>query len=81
MSTRFDAIAGRRAVLLEEIGQTRGEMTLAAMDMRKELAWASLGLVASQLVGRKRWLRITGLAVLAVSLGRPLLARFFPGRG
>ena len=80
MKNRFEAIALRRSALVEEIGYGREGMVLAVQGLRKELAWASLGLMVSQLIGRKRWVRVTGLAALAISLGAPLLARFFPAR-
>ncbi len=80
MKNRFEAIALRRAALVEEIGVAREGMTLAVQGLRKELAWAGLGLMVSQLIGRKRWLRIVGLGALAVSLAGPLLAHFFPAR-
>jgi hypothetical protein len=80
MKGRFEAIALRRAALVEEIGFVREGMALTVQSLRKELAWASLGLMATQLIGRKRWLRVTSLVALAVALGRPLLAHFFPSR-
>jgi len=80
MKNRFEAIALRRAALVEEIGAAREGMALTVQGVRKELAWAGLGLMVSQLFGRKRWLRVARLAVLAVSLGGPLFAQFFPAR-
>ena len=80
MSSRFEAIAQRRAALVEEIGLAREGVTLVVRSLRKELAWAGMGLVVSQLVGRKRWLRVVSLGALAVSLCAPLLAHFFPAR-
>lgn len=80
MKSPFDAIALRRAALVEEIGIARDGLVIAVQGLRKELAWASLGLMLSQLVGRKRWVRAAGLTALAVSLGSRLLARLFPAR-
>jgi hypothetical protein len=80
MKSRFEAIALRRAALVEEIGFAREGVTLVVRSLRKELAWAAMGLVVSQLLGRKRWLRIVSLGALAASLGAPLLAHFFPAR-
>jgi hypothetical protein len=80
MKSPFDAIALRRAALVEEIGIARDGLAIAVQGLRKELAWASLGLMLSQLLGRKRWVRVAGLTALAVSLGSRLLARFFPAR-
>ena len=80
MKNRFEAIAHRRAALVEEIGFARQGVTLVARSLRKELAWAGTGLVVSHLIGRKRWLRIVSLGALAVSLVAPLLAHFLPAR-
>jgi hypothetical protein len=80
MKSRFEAIAQRRAALVEEIGLAREGVTLVVRSLRKELAWAGVGLVVSQLIGRWRWLRIVSPGAMAVSLGAPLLAHFFPAR-
>ncbi len=66
--------------LVEEIGLERIRVAITLQSLRKEMAIASLGLMVSQFIGRKRWLRIASLVALAVSLGRPLLAHFFPAR-
>jgi len=80
MRSPFDAIARRRSQLVEEIGLERIRVAITLQSLRKELALASLGLMVSQLIGRHRWLRIAGLAGLAISLSGPVLAYFFPGR-
>ncbi|HMA06885.1 MAG TPA: hypothetical protein VKP68_03445 [Ramlibacter sp.] len=80
MKSRFEAITQRRTALIKEIGIARVGMALTVQSLRKELALASLGLMVSQLIGRRRWLRIASLVALAVSVGGPLLAHFFPAR-
>jgi hypothetical protein len=50
-------IAQRRAVLREEIAQQRGSLVEAATLLRKEAAYAALGLAAGKLLGRWPWAR------------------------
>jgi hypothetical protein len=76
----FDAIAQRRAALLEEIGSGRELMALTVKSLRKEFALAGLGFTAGQLIGRKGWLRVAGVAVLALTLGRSIVTRLLGRR-
>jgi hypothetical protein len=80
MNSPFDAIARRRAVLVDEIGFERERTAVTLESLRKQVAMASLGLVVSQFVGRSRWLRIAALAAGAVSISGTLLARLFQAR-
>ncbi len=74
------AITLRRAALLQEIGGERELMALTVQSLRKDLALASLGFTAGQLLGRKGWLRIAGVTVLALTLVRSLAARWSPAK-
>lgn len=80
MNSPFDAIARRRAVLVDEIGLERERMAVTLQSLRKQMAMASLGLMVSQFVGRSRWLRIATLAAVAVSMSGTVLARLFAAR-
>lgn len=80
MNSPFDAIARRRAVLVDEIGFERERMAVTLEGLRKQMAMASLGLMVSQFVGRSRWLRIAALAAVAVSMSGTVLARLFAAR-
>jgi hypothetical protein len=76
----FDAIARRRAALLEEMAIGRELMSVTVKSLRKEFALASLGFTAGQLLGRKGWLRVAGAAILALTLGRSIATRIFARR-
>lgn len=80
MNSPFDAIARRRALLVDEIGLERERMAVTLQSLRKQMAIASLGLMVSQFVGRSRWLRIAALAAVAVSMSGTVLARLFAAR-
>jgi hypothetical protein len=80
MNEPFDTIAVRRAALIQEIGNGREDIALIVQSLRKDFALASLGFAAGQLLGRKGWLRAAGVAMLALTLGRSLLARLLPAR-
>jgi hypothetical protein len=80
MNSPFDAIARRRAVLVDDIGFERERMAVTLESLRKQMAMASLGLMVSQFVGRSRWLRIAALAAVAVSMSGTVLARLFVAR-
>jgi uncharacterized membrane protein YjjB (DUF3815 family) len=80
MNFPFDAIARRRAVLVEEIGFERARVAVTLQTLHKQMAIASLGLMVSQFAGRSRWLRIAALAAVAVSIGGRMLARLLPAR-
>jgi hypothetical protein len=76
----FDAIALRRAALLDEIATGRELMSITVKGLRQDFALASLGFTAGQLIGRTGWLRIAGVAVLALTLGRSIATRIFARR-
>jgi hypothetical protein len=76
----FDAIALRRAALLEEMATGRELMSITVKSLRQDFALASLGFTAGQLLGRRGWLRIAGVAVLALTLGRSIATRIFARR-
>jgi hypothetical protein len=80
MRSHFDAIARRRSQLVEEIALERIRVAITLENLRKEMALAGLGLMASHFIGRHRWLRIAAMGVLAVALSGPLLARLLPAR-
>jgi hypothetical protein len=80
MKSRFAAIAQRRLALVEEIGLERERMAAALEGLRKQVAMAGLGLLASRLLGRSRWLRLAAVAAMAVSAAGPLLVRFLSTR-
>ena len=77
MKARLRAIAQRRAMLSVEIGEQRTTLREVLAGVRNDLAWAGLGLLASRVAARHRWLR------RALMLGgvAAMLARHVATRG
>ena len=77
MKARLRAIASRRAALCAQIDDERAIVRELLTDVRADVALAGLGLLASRLAARHRWLRrallVGGVAAMAV--------RHFAARG
>ena len=70
LRARLDAIARRRAVLGAEVQQQRVKMRGSLAQLRTDLAFAGIGLIAGRLLVRRPWLRalvLGGLGALAAS--------------
>ena len=80
MISRIEAIARRRAVLVDEIEIERGRLAMTLDTVGRQLALATMGIMVGRLLGRSRWLRIAAVCASALSMAGPLLARFFPAR-
>lgn len=77
MKSRLRAIGSRRAALRAEIDAERAMLGEHLADLRNDVALAGLGLLASRLAARHRWVRralvFGGVAAVAV--------RHFAARG
>ncbi len=77
MKARLRAIAYRRATLCAEIGQQRSMLGEVAASLRNDVALAGLGLLASRLATRHRWLR----RALLIGGAAAMVARHVAARG
>ena len=80
MKSRFEAIALRRAALVDEIELERDRMAGLLQVVSKQIAMVSVGFALSQLLGRSRWIRWAALAGTALSAVVPVLARILGSR-
>ena len=78
MNGRLQDLSQRRARLIEEIGRQRAELSGRIATARQSLAYAGLGLLATQLLARRPWLRLLAIAGLAIAAGNRLVARRGP---
>jgi hypothetical protein len=81
MNERLAAIARRRAALAEEIAAERDELAQVLLQVRTQIAFAGVVMLATRLLRRSRWLRLLGAAGAVVAAALPLVARAFPKRG
>jgi hypothetical protein len=81
MNERLAAIARRRAALAEEIAAERDELAHVLLQVRTQIAFAGVVMLATRLLRRSRWLRLLGAAGAVVAAALPLVARAFPKRG
>ena len=70
MKARLRAIAHRRLTLGVEVQQQRAAMRDSLANLRNDLAFAGLGLLAGRLLVRRPWLRALVLAGLSVAAAR-----------
>jgi hypothetical protein len=80
MNERLAAIARRRAALAEEIAAERDELAHVLLQVRTQIAFAGVVMLATLLLRRSRWLRLLGAAGAVLVTALPLLARAFPKR-
>ena len=78
MNAPLQALALRRALLIAEIGQQRAALGGRLAAVRHDLAYAGLGLLATQLLARRPLLRVLVIAGLAIAAGTRLAARLRP---
>jgi hypothetical protein len=72
MMSKLAALAQRRARVIADIQRERSFLRNTIAVVRKDLVYASLGLMAGRLLTRNTWLRTITLAVLAVAAGKGL---------
>lgn len=75
MNAPLAAIAQRRLSLSDEIGQQRAELGATLADLRNELAFAGLGLIAGRALIRRPLLRMLVLGGLAAVAAKRLATR------
>jgi len=80
MIGRLESLAGRRAVLVAEIGLEREAMAQALVAARNQLALAGLGLLAVRLLRRSRWFRVLSAGAAMASVVLPVAARLLAAR-
>lgn len=80
MISRLEALAQRRAALVQDIAAQRDDVGAAVDTMRTQLAIASLGLVATRLVRRGGWLPRLAAVAAVVSIALPLASRMLAAR-
>ncbi len=78
MNPQLLNLAQRRARLVAEIGQQRAELGGRLATARQSLAYAGIGLLATQLLARRPWLRVLALAGLVIAAGSRLAAHRGP---
>ena len=80
MIPRLAALAQRRVALLDEMAQERDRIAGLAATIGTQVAIAGLGLVATRLLRRSRWLRLLAGAGAVLAAALPLVARLLPAR-
>jgi hypothetical protein len=75
MNARLLAIAQRRAMIAAEAGRQRAAQRELLAILRKDLAFAGLGLIAGRALVRRPWLRALVLGGLAAAAAGRLALR------
>jgi hypothetical protein len=75
MIPKLTVLAQRRAHLIADIDRERESLRGIHADIRQDLIYAGLGLMAGRLMARHAWLRTASLVGLAIVAGSRLAVK------